>query len=101
MSQLIKLNNADFETNLKYEDIMKIVDKYMKENYAGEAYEMEETILYDVESDVTHEPVWYVEVILCKVKERFLDAYDCLAISDREGRLVYVQNDHGSVVEKF
>lgn len=101
MSQLIKLENVDFETNLKYDDIMKIVDKYMKEKYHGESYELEATILYDTESYVTHEPVWYVEVIPCKVKEVFPDSYECLAISDKERRLVYVHNDHGVVVERF
>ena len=58
-------------------------------------------ILYDTNSYVINEPVWYVDVISKKAKEKWPDAYISLAISDREGRLVYVQNDHGVVIEKF
>ena len=36
-----------------------------------------------------------------KIKEKWPDAYISLAISDRERRLVYIQNDHGVVIEKF
>ena len=60
-------------------------------------------ILYDTNSYVINEPVWYVDVISEREKEKWLDAdaYISLAISDREGRLVYVQNNHGVVIEKF
>lgn len=67
-----------------------------------ETYEIDKkNILYDIKSYVTNEPVWYVDVIPLKVKEIWPEAYSSLAISDREGRLVYVQNDHGVVIEKF
>ena len=42
-----------------------------------------------------------MDVISKRVKEKWPDAYISLAISDREGRLVYVQNDHGVVIEKY
>lgn len=100
MKKLLKLNEVNFETNLSFNDIVKIAEMYVEEK--GEPYEINrETILYDSESYVTKEPVWHVEVISLKIKEKWPDAYISLAISDREGRLVYVQNDHGVVVEKF
>lgn len=100
MQKIFKLSEIDFKTNLKVDDIIKIADKYIKEK--GEPYEIDKkNILYDPKSYVTNEPVWYVDVISIEVKEKWTEAYDSLAISDREGRLVYVQNDHGVVVEKF
>lgn len=100
MQKILKLSEINFKTNLKIDDIIKIVDVYIKEK--GEPYEInKKNILYDTKSYVTNEPVWYVDVISIKVKEKWPEAYDSLAISDKEGRLVYVQNDHGVVVEKF
>lgn len=100
MQKLLKLNEVDFETHLKEDNIWQIVEEYIKEK--GEKYEInKKSVLYDFESHVTHEPVWYVDVIPLKVKKNWPDAYDSLAISDREGRLIYVSNDHGIVVEKF
>lgn len=100
MQTVLKLNEINFKTNLKIDDIIKIVEIYI--NGKGEPYEINrKNILYDPKSYVTNEPVWYVNVISKKIKERWPDAYDSLAISDREGRLVYVQNDHGVVIEKF
>lgn len=100
MQKILKLSEINFETNLKVDDVIKIADVYIKEK--GETYEIDKkNILYDPKSYVTKEPVWYVDVISIKVKEKWPEAYDSLAISDREGRLVYVKNDHGVVVEKF
>lgn len=100
MQKILKLEEVHFETNLKIDDVIKIAEMYVEEK--GEPYEInKKTILYDFESYVTNEPVWYVDVISLKVKKVWPEAYDSLAISDREKRLVYVQNDHGVVVEKF
>ena len=100
MQEILKLNEIDFVTKLKREEIIAIAELYIKSK--GELYEIDTTnILYDKKSYVTNEPVWYVDVISKRVKEKWPDAYISLAISDREGRLVYVQNDHGVVVEKF
>ncbi len=100
MQKMLKPNEIDFRTYLSEEEIWKIVDMYIREK--NEKYEVDkESLLYDPESYVTNEPVWYVDVISKKIKERWPDAYNSLAISDREGRLVYVQNDHGVVIEKF
>lgn len=100
MQKMLKINEINFKTNLNVDDIIKIVNEYVKEK--GEPYEIDKkNILYDHKSYVTNEPVWYVDVISIEVKEIWPEAYDSLAISDREGRIVYVQNDHGVVVEKF
>ena len=100
MKEVMKLNEIDFETKLKYEDIIAIAELYIKSK--GEPYQIDtKHILYDINSYVINEPVWYVNVISKRTKERWPDAYDCLAISDREGRVVYVHNDHGVVVEMF
>lgn len=100
MKEIMKLNEINFATKLKYENIIAIAELYIKGK--GEPYEIDtKNILYDTNSYVINEPVWNVNVISKKVKEMWPDAYDSLAISDREGRVVYVQNDHGVVVEMF
>lgn len=100
MKKLLKIEEVNFLTNLNVNDVIKIAEKYTLEK--NEMYEInKKNILYDIKSYVINEPVWYVDVILLKTKKRWPEAYDCLAISDREGRVVYVMNDHGVVVEKF
>ena len=98
--KLIKLDKVDFKTNLKLDDIMKITDMYISRQ--EEKYEInKETILYNPQFDTTNGPVWYVDIIELKTKERFPDAYITLIISDKEKRLIYVMNDHGVLVETF
>lgn len=100
MQEILKLNEIDFVTKLNCEEIIAIAELYIESK--GELYEIDTTnILYDTNSYVINEPVWYVDVISKRVKEKWPEAYISLAISDREGRLVYVQNDHGVVIEKF
>lgn len=100
MQEILRLNEINFETNLKIEDIIRIAEVYVKGK--EEPYEIDKkNILYDTNPYVINEPVWYVNVISRKLKETWPDAYTCLAISDREGRLVYVQNDHGVVIEMY
>lgn len=100
MRKMLKLCEINFRTYLNEDEIWKVVDEYIKDK--KEEYEVnKESLLYDSESHVTKEPVWYVDVIPVRVKEHWPEAYDSLAISDKEGRLIYVQNDHGVVVEKF
>lgn len=68
MQKMLKLNEVNFKTNLKVDDIIKIADIYIKEK--GEPYEInEKTILYDPESHVINEPVWYVDVISKKQRK--------------------------------
>ena len=67
-----------------------------------EKYEIDKTnILFDTDSYVIHEPVWVVFIISEKIKRRWPDAYISVEISDKEGRVVCVQNDHGVVIEKY
>lgn len=100
MKEFIKLNEINFATKLKYEDIIAIAELYIKST--GEPYEIDtKNILYETNSHIINEPVWNVFVIHKKIKERWPDAYECLAISDREGRVVYVHNDHGVVVKMY
>lgn len=100
MQGILKLNEINFVTKLKFEDIIGIAELYIKNK--GEPYEIDkENILYDTNSYVINEPVWYVDIIAKRVKDMWPDAYISLAISDREGRLVYVQNDHGVVIERL
>ena len=100
MQKILRLNEVNFETNLKIEDIIRIAEVYV--NSKGEPYEIDKkNILYDTNPYVINEPVWYVDIIAERDKGRWSDGYTCLAISDREGRLVYVQNDHGVVIEMY
>lgn len=100
---LYKIKNVKFETNLNYDDIIKIVDEYNESQ--GNEYEIDkDNILYDtndIDPFVVNEPVWIVAIISLKLKERFPDAIFFLAISDIEGRVVYLQNDCGRVVEQY
>lgn len=100
MQEILKLKEINFATKLKAEDIIAIAELYVMGK--GEPYEVDtNNILYDTNSYVVNEPVWYIDVISKRVKEKWSDAYISLAISDREGRVVYVQNDHGVVIERF
>lgn len=100
MQRKIKICEIDFQTKLDVRDIIAIAESYVMGK--DEPYEIDtDNILFDTNSYVINEPVWYVDVISKKVKEKWPDAYISLAISDREGRVVYVQNDHGVVIEKF
>ena len=100
MHKIFKIENIDFQTNLNYHDVIEIAEKYIEQK--EEPYEInKKSILYEAESHFTHEPVWYVDVISLKVKQRWSEAYEGLVISDREGRLLYVTNDHGRVIEKY
>ncbi|MCM1232783.1 MAG: hypothetical protein NC489_21865 [Ruminococcus flavefaciens] len=100
---LYKINNVNFETNLNFDDIIKIVEEYNDKK--GKEYEInKKSILYDtndIEPYVINGPVWFVEIISLQIKERWPDAYFFLAISDIEKRVVYLQNDHGIIVEKY
>lgn len=100
MQKILRLNEVNFETNLKIEDIIRIAEIYVKDQ--EEPYEIDKkNILYDTNSHVINEAVWYVYIIAERDKERWSDGYISLAISDREGRLVYVRNDHGVVIEMY
>lgn len=100
MKKLLKLDEVNFTTNLKKSDIIRIAENYVKGKI--EEYEINKTnIIYDTNSYVVNEPVWYIEIISLKTKKLWSEAYDCLAISDKYGKVVYVMNDHGIVVEKY
>ena len=102
MKEILRLDEIDFDTTLKYSDIIEIAEKYI--NSLDDSYEIDtQNIKYDLNTDhyVTDEPVWIVIFIAEKYKKRFLDAYFILAISDSKKKVVYVQNDHGRVIERF
>lgn len=100
MGKMFNLKKIDFKTKQKPSDIIEIAKFYI--DHQDEIYEIDEnSIVYDQESHVTKKPVWYISVISLKTKEIWPDAYDTLAVSDDEGRLVYVMNDHGVVVELY
>ena len=100
MKEIFKIGEINFETNLKLSEIIKIAKTFV--DGKDEPYEInEECILYDIQSHVNNEAVWYVNVISLRVKQRWPEAYDTLAISDQKGRVIYVMNDHGVVIEKF
>jgi len=100
MHKILKLEEVNFVTNLKLEEILIITELYIIEK--GESYDIKkENMLYDKKSYITNEAVWYVDIISNKIRKKWPDAYISLAISDKEGRVVYVQNDHGVVIEKF
>lgn len=100
MKKLLKLDEVNFTTNLKKSDIIRIAENYVEGK--TEEYEINKTnIIYDANSYVVNEPVWYINVISLKTKKLWPEAYDCLTISDKYGKVVYVMNDHGIVVEKY
>ncbi len=100
MKKFLRFDTINFDTTLKYSDIIEIAEKYI--NSLEDSYEIDmQNILYDPNSYVTNEPVWMVFFIAEKNKKRFPDAYFTLAISDSKKRLVYVQNDHGVVIKRF
>lgn len=100
MERILKISDVNFKTNLHYNQIIKIAEMYIQKQ--NEPYEIDkEHILFDTKSHVTNEEVWYVNVISLKVKQKWPDAYETLAISEKKGSLSYVMNDHGVVVEKF
>ena len=100
MEGLYRADEINFETNLKVDDVIKITKKYVENK--NKPYEIaEEWVLYDTWSEVTNEPVWYIEIIPLEVKEFWPDAYFTLAISDKSGKPVYIMNDHGVVFEKY
>ncbi len=100
---LYKINDVNFETNLKIDDIINLAEEY--NDRKGNKYEIyKKSILYDtndIEPYVVDGPVWLVAIIPLQIKERWPDAYFFLAISDIEKRVVYLQNDHGVVVEQY
>ncbi len=100
MSTILRINEINFKTKLGTEDVLSIVEEFLKNR--SEKYEIDKTnILFDTDSHVTHEPVWVVFIISEKIKKRWPDAYVSVKISDKEGRVVYIQNDHGVVIEKY
>lgn len=100
MEEILRLGESEFDTILKYSDLIEITEKYI--NSLEDSYEIDtKNILYNPNSYVTNEPVWEVFIISEKDKEIWPDAYISLAISDNEKRLVYIQNDHGVVIKRF
>lgn len=99
--KMYRPDQIDFETNLTSDEVIRIVEKFL-ETY-GVAYELTGLIVYDPKSHITHEPVWYVDVVPVHMKEvGFLDCEeDSIAVSDRLARLVYMMNPAGRIVEEF
>ena len=99
MQKVTRYEDINFETNLRYDDVIRRAEEYVQE--IEEPYEInKEFILYDKESYITKKPIWYVEVIHEKLKVTFPDSYEYIAISDIDGIVEYIQNDHGRIIEK-
>ena len=82
------------ETKYNYYEIIEFSKNTI--NKFKESYEIEvNTILYDKCFYITHEPVWYVDIISLFNKEHWPDAFENLVISDVTGKALYKLNDHG------
>lgn len=97
---IFKPNEIVSETKLTADEVMHIAMQYV-ENKNGEYEIYSKNILYDDDSYITHTAVWYVDIISVIVKKTWPDACETLAISDESGKVCYVSNDHGVVVEKY
>ena len=85
--EIYSIKEINFDTNLKYNDIMRIAKKFIEErNVPYEFYPAD--ILYEVKPLMTYEPIWSVSVIPSKRRRNpaWKDNYEDLVISDKTGR---------------
>lgn len=100
MGKIFKLQEIQDKTQMSLQEIQEVVQRYVIKQQ--DVYEVDyEHILYDTESHVIKQPVWYVDVIPVSRKKMWSESYDTLAISDIEKDIKYVMNDHGIVVEMY
>ncbi len=82
------------KTKFNIDDIIEISKKTIK-NFSV-SYEIDtDSVLYNKSFFVTHEPVWYIDIISLFNKVHWPDAYETLVISDVTGKAIYKLNDHG------
>lgn len=97
---LYNVDEIDFPTVLNPDQVIEIAEEFIKS--MSESYEIRKgCILYDKNSRVVNEAVWYVDIICIKNKKTWPDAYETLAISDIKGKVVYHSNDHGRPIGIF
>ena len=87
------------KTNLSIEQVIQIARQYVDSQ--KEEYEINsQRILFDEEFDVESESVWYIDIISLINKKRWPNDYETLIISDKEGVVKYVMNEHGRLMSK-
>lgn len=100
VNTIFKPQELPYITKLSIDEILRITKQFVSNK--KDKYEIDEnSILYDSNSHVTHESVWYIDIISVQNKLRWPDAYETIAISDKTGKVIYAMNDHGVVIDKF
>ena len=102
MKEIYIIEEIDFETNLKYDDIIKITKKFMEERpipYEFYPYH----IIYRTNPLMTDGPVWGVSIIPSQRRSNPAWEDDCdeLIISDKKARPICLLNDHGMLAEVY
>ena len=100
MKEMYIIEEIDFETNLKYDDIIRITKKFMETK--STPYEFyPANILYETNSLMTDEPIWSVPIIPTDIDPDWKDDYSWLIISDKKARPICLLNDHGMIAEVY
>ncbi len=100
MKEMYIIEEIDFETNLKYDDIIRITKKFMETK--STPYEFyPANILYETNSLMTDEPIWSVPIIPTDIDPVWKDDYSWLIISDKKARPICLLNDHGMIAEVY
>ena len=102
MKEMYIIEEIDFETNLKYDDIIRITKKFMETK--STPYEFyPANILYETNPLMTDEPVWVVSIIPSQRRRipAWKDNCDDLIISDKKARPICLLNDHGMIAEVY
>ena len=100
MKEMYIIEEIDFETNLKYDDIIRITKKFMETK--STPYEFyPANILYETNSLMTDEPIWSVPIIPTDIDPVWKDDYSWLIISDKKARPICLLNDHEMIAEVY
>jgi hypothetical protein len=91
---IFKPSEVQGKTRFKLDEVIDIAKKSVI-NMDVQYELITEKVLYDTESHVTNEPVWYIKIIAILNKERWPDAFETLVISDVTGKAIYILNNHG------
>ena len=91
---IFKVIEVEGKTRYTLNEILEIVKLFISN--MNIQYDIEtENILYDNNFYITDEPVWYVDIIARKIKAIWPDAFETMVISDLNGKVIYILNDHG------
>ncbi len=101
MKERYRIEEIDFETNLKYDDIIQITKKFMETKQIPYEFYLKASISYDTNSLMTDEPVWSVPIIPTDIDPVWKDDYSRLIISDKKARPICLLNDHGMIAEVY